>query len=167
MAGGERERARPSPPRDALGGPVGVGIRRGHVAAASSSRRTDGTSWPTRRLRSKTAFSCDGIFDKDGKPLEFVPGQRILKGYLYSLRNKKERKYERHDEAFAASAPPSRFAQPPHTGWPVVYFPPAFLLHVKFHMIPVTSNTARREEWYVLDAAEHDAIQAAAENQKE
>ena len=86
-------------------------------------------------LTVRTPFSCDGIFDSDGKPLEFVPGQRILKGYLYSLRNRKERKYERHDKAFAASAAASRFKEPPHTGWPVVYFPPEMIMHTKFHMI--------------------------------
>ena len=92
-----------------------------------------------------------------------MPGQRVLKGYLYSLRNKRERKYERHDAAFAASAADSRFdTSRMHTGWPVVYFPPEYLLHTKFHMTPVTSATARREKWYILDKHDHDAIVVAA-----
>ena len=75
----------------------------------------------------------------------------------------KERKYERHDANFAASAAASRFdTSRMHTGWPVVHFPPEYLLHAKFHMTPVISNTARREEWYILDKHDHEAIVAAA-----
>ena len=69
---------------------------------------------------------------------------------------------ETYDKEFASSAAASRFKEPPHTGWPVVFFPPEMILHAKFHMIPVTSNTARREVWYVLDTPDHDACLEAA-----
>ena len=117
-------------------------------------------------LTVQNAFECDGLFDPDGNALQFVPGQRVLKGYLYSLRNRKERKYELHDAEYATSAAGSRFDRSRMwAGWPVVYFPPDYLLHVKFHMTPVVSNTQQRQKWYVLDKDDRDAMVEAAEKQ--
>ena len=87
---------------------------------------------------------------------------RVLKGYLYSLRNKKQLKYELHDPAFAADHPGRIERGALWPDWPVVYFPIEMLLHTKFHLAPTFSNTQRREKWYLLDKHEHEAITAAA-----
>jgi hypothetical protein len=83
-------------------------------------------------------------------------------GHLYSLRNKKQLKYELHDPAYAAerAARIDRGALWPD--WPIVHFPVEMLLHVKFHLAPTFSNTVRREKWHLLDKHEHEAITAAA-----
>ncbi len=107
-------------------------------------------------------LKCEGLYDKEGEFLEFAEGARVLRGHLYSLRNKKEKKYELHDAHFAEERPGRINRAALWPGWPVVYFPIEMLIHAKFHMTPVNSNTARREKWYVLDVADHDAITTAA-----
>ena len=107
-------------------------------------------------------LECEGLYDKDGSTLKFSEGTCVLKGYLYSLRNKKELKYELHDPSFAADRPARIDRGSLWPDWPVVYFPPDMLLHVKFHLAPAFSKTVRREKWYLLDKHEHEAITVAA-----
>ena len=109
---------------------------------------------------------CEGLYDADGEFLEFPEGTRMLHGFLYSLRNKKERKYELLDVSFASQLKrldKSRL----WPGSPHVYFPIEMLLHVHFHLAPVNSNTKRREEWYVLDKDDHETITTAARTTRE
>lgn len=49
-----------------------------------------------------------------------------------------------------------------HTGWPVVCFPPNYLLYTKIHMVLVTSTITQRERWDVPDKHDHEVIVAAA-----
>jgi hypothetical protein len=74
----------------------------------------------------------------------------VLHGFLYSLRNKKERKYELLDVAFASQLKRLDKGRL-WPGFPHVYFSIEMLLHAQFHLAPVNSNTKRREEWFVLD----------------
>ena len=39
-------------------------------------------------------MKCEGLYDKDGAFFELPKGSRVLHGFLYSLRNKKDCKYE-------------------------------------------------------------------------
>ena len=110
---------------------------------------------------------CQGLYDKDGEFLEFPGGTRVLHGFLYSLRNKKERKYELWDLAFAADKPNRLDADLLWPDFPHVYFPVEMLLHVKFHLAPGNSNTARREGWCILDKHDHEAIMTAAHATRE
>jgi hypothetical protein len=91
----------------------------------------------------------------------------VLHGFLYSLRNKKERKYELLDLAFAANKPSRLDADRLWTDFPHVYFPVEMLLHVKIYLTPGNSNTARREGWYILDKHDHEAITTAARATRE
>jgi hypothetical protein len=91
----------------------------------------------------------------------------VLHGFLYSLRNKKERKYELWDPAFAAGNPKRLDADRLWPGFPHVYFPVEMLLNVKLYLTPGNSNTARREGWYILDKHDHDAIMTAARATRE
>ena len=45
---------------------------------------------------------CEGLYDADGEFLELPEGTRVLHGFLYSLRNKKERKYDLLNIAFVS-----------------------------------------------------------------
>jgi hypothetical protein len=107
-------------------------------------------------------LQCQGLYDKDGEFLEFPEGTRVLHGFLYSLRNKKKRKNELWDLAFAADKPDRLDADRLWSGFPHVYFPVEMLLHVNFYLTPGTSKTARREGWFILDKRDHEAIMAAA-----
>jgi hypothetical protein len=90
----------------------------------------------------------------------------VLHGFLYSLRNKKERKYELMDVAFASQLKRLDKGRL-WPGFPHVYFSIEMLLHVQFHLAPVNSNTRRREDWYVLDKDDHEAITTAARATRE
>ena len=76
---------------------------------------------------------CEGLFGDDGEPLTFLPGERLLCGYLYSLRNRRERNYELHDETYARTVA-KRERSAMHHGWPLVYFRSDMVLHMFFHV---------------------------------
>jgi hypothetical protein len=112
-------------------------------------------------------LKCEGLYDKAGAFLELPEGSRVLHGFLYSLRNKKDRKYELWDVAFAGRNPKRLEACRLWTDFPHVYFPVEMLLHVKFHLAPASSHTARREPWCELHKHDHEAITTAAHATRE
>ena len=93
-------------------------------------------------------MKCQGPYDKDGEFLEFTEGTRVLHGFLYSLRNKKERKYELWDPAFAAAKPNRLGDDRLWLGFPHVYFPVEMLLHahVKFYLTRARRGSRTRRD---------------------
>ena len=73
------------------------------------------------------------------------------------VRNRRDRNYELHDQNYATTVA-GRQRRDMHDGWPVVYFRSEMVLHMSFHMQPVSSNTRQRQKWYLLSEIDRDAI---------
>ena len=107
---------------------------------------------------------CHGLWDADGRNLEFPPGSRILHGYLWSRRDTAKRHYELWNDSFER-----RHRSRPNTGaawqgFPHIYFPTSMLLHVGFHLQPVIAQTrgaGRVSTWGQLESEDRDMIIAA------
>ena len=102
----------------------------------------------------------ESCFDEHGEPLRFRAGERVLRGYFYSLRRSGARHYELHDATYARTVS-AAVKSSQYSGWPEVLFRQDMVLHVGFHMTPTMSSTSRSQRWYALDSADHEAALAA------
>ena len=103
---------------------------------------------------------CKGLYNAAREHLVMLPGARVLCGYLWSLRNKREHKFELQDDVFARTGR----IDAPFDGFPDVYFPASMLLHADLHLQPVEQRAGggRNQIWSVLTKGDRDEIEAAA-----
>jgi len=102
----------------------------------------------------------EGIFGDDGEHLALKNGERVLRGYFYSLRRRADRLYQLWDPAYAETVSASQRARM-FAGWPLVHFRYSMVLHAGFHMTPTASYTSVRQRWYELDSHDRDVAHAA------
>ena len=107
----------------------------------------------------RVTASC---FDERGEPLRLRAGERVLRGYFYSLRCPFDRLYELHDPAYASTVSAAA-RKPKYAGWPEVLFRESMILHRGFRMTPTAAPTRSptkklwQRPWYTLGAADRDA----------
>ena len=107
----------------------------------------------------RVTASC---FDERGEPLRLRAGERVLRGYFYSLRCPFDRLYELHDPAYASTVSAAA-RKPMYAGWPEVLFRESMILHRGFRMTPTAAPTRSptkklwQKPWYTLGAADRAA----------
>lgn len=114
----------------------------------------------------RVTASC---FDERGEPLRLRAGERVLRGYFYSLRCPFDRLYELHDPAYASTVSAAA-RKPMYAGWPEVLFRESMILHRGFRMTPTAAPTRSptkklwQKPWYTLGAADREAALLMAQN---